>query len=73
MVVPLGMSSFMIKQRIAEVQSRLDRATDEDEIARLKQDIVEWKSHLHNTEMAEFEDRVGFKSMERNHGVWGER
>ena len=73
MVVPLGMSSFMIKQRIAEVQSRLDRATDEDEIARLKQDIVEWKNHLHNTEMAEFEDSVGFKSMERNHGVWGER
>ncbi len=63
----------MIKFRIKEVESRLGRATDEGEIARLKQDIVEWKRHLHDAEMTEFEERVGFKSMERNHGVWGER
>lgn len=63
----------MIKFRIREVESRLDRATDEDEIARLKQDIAEWKRHLHDAEMIEFEERVGFKSMERNHGVWDER
>ena len=67
------MSSFMIKFRIREVESRLDRATDEDEIARLKQDIVEWKRHLRDAAMIEFEERVGFKSMERNHGVWDER
>ena len=63
----------MIKFRIREVESRLDRATDEDEIARLKQDIVEWKRHLHDAEMIEFEERVGFKSMEQNAGVWEER
>ena len=67
------MSSFMIKFRIKEVQSRLARATDEDEILRLIEDIAEWKRHLHDAEMIEFEERVGFKSMERNHGVWDER
>jgi len=72
-MLTLDMSSFMIKFRIQEVQSRLDRATDEDEIARLKKDIVEWKRHLHDAEMIEFEERVGFKSMERNAGVWDER
>lgn len=73
MVVPLGMSSFMIKSRIQDVQRQLDGATDAEEIARFKQDIREWKRHLHDAEMIEFEERVGFKSMERNHGVWDER
>jgi len=72
MVVPLGMSSFMIKSRIQDVQRQLDGATDAEEIARFKQDIREWKRHLHDAEMIEFEERVGFKSMERNHGVWDE-
>ena len=72
-MLPLGMSSFMIKFRISEVERRLERATDADEIARLKKDIEGWKRHLHDAEMIEFEERVGFKSMERNAGVWGER
>ena len=67
------MSSFMIKFRISEVERCLERATDADEIARLKKDIEEWKRHLRDAEMIEFEERVGFKSMERNAGVWGER
>lgn len=67
------MSSFMIKIRIREVESKLHNATDESVIARLESDLREWKHILHDVEMQEFEDRVGFKSMERNAGVWDER
>ena len=56
-----------------DVQRLLDRATDAEEIARLERDLSQWKRHLHDAQMLEFEDRVGFKSMERNAGVWGER
>ena len=63
----------MIKMRMKDVQRQLDRATDAEEIARLKQDMLEWKRHLHDAQMIEFEERVGFKSMERNAGVWDER
>ena len=37
------------------------------------QHLTTLKGNLHDAEMIEFEDRVGFKSMERNAGVWGER
>ena len=67
------MSSFMIKMRMEDVQRQLDRATDAEEIARLNKSLQEWKRHLHDAEMIEFEERVGFKSMERNAGVWDER
>lgn len=67
------MSSFMIKMRMKDVQRQLDGATDAEEIARLKKSLQDWKRHLHDAEMIEFEERVGFKSMERNAGVWGER
>jgi hypothetical protein len=63
----------MIKIRIANVQRRLDRANDEAKIAQLERDLKLWKRHLHDAEMIEFEERVGFKSMERNAGVWDER
>ena len=63
----------MIKMRMKDVQRQLDRATDAEEIARLKSDLRDWKRHLLDAEMTEFEDRVGFKSMERNAGVWDER
>ena len=67
------MSSFMIKIRIREVESKLRNATDSSVIAKLESDLKEWKWILHDVEMQEFEDRVGFKSMERNAGVWDER
>jgi len=67
------MSSFLIKLRIEEVNAELARATDSLEVARLQSDLKQWKQHLHDAEMTEFEDRVGFKSMEQNHGVWNER
>ena len=67
------MSSFQIKFRINEVKRNLANATDSQEIAKLENDLKQWKQHLHDAEMTEFEDRVGFKSMEQNHGVWNER
>ena len=67
------MGSYMIKRRIADVQRRLDRANDEAEIAQLKEDLRMWKRHLHDAEMIELEERVGFKRMEQNAGVWDER
>jgi hypothetical protein len=67
------MDSFMIKIRIKDTNAMLAKATDSDEIARLQSSLKEWKRHLFDAEMLEFEDRVGFKSMEQNAGVWGER
>jgi ribosomal protein L25 (general stress protein Ctc) len=67
------MSSFQIKFRINEVKRNLANATDSQEIAKLENDLKEWKFILHDVQMQEFEDRVGFKSMEQNAGVWDER
>jgi predicted nucleic acid-binding Zn-ribbon protein len=67
------MSSFKIKSRIKEVNAKLAQATDSQEIAQLKNDLQEWKNILHDVQMQEFEDQVGFKSMEQNAGVWDER
>ena len=36
-------------------------------------DLKQWKQILFEVEMTEFEERVGFKSMEQNAGVWDER
>jgi hypothetical protein len=63
----------MIKIRIREVESKLRNATDQSVIAQLEGDIWQWKRILSDVELQEFEDRVGFKSMERNAGVWNER
>jgi hypothetical protein len=63
----------MIKTRIREVENQLRNATDISVIATLKNDLWQWKRILADVELQEFEDRVGFKSMERNAGVWNER
>ena len=63
----------MIKIRIREVESKLRNATEKSVIANLERDLKEWKQILSDVELQEFEDRVGFKSMERNAGVWDER
>ena len=63
----------MIKIRIKDTNAMLARATDSEEIARFQSSLKQWKLHLHDAEMIEFEDQVGFKSMERNAGVWDER
>jgi hypothetical protein len=67
------MSSFQIKFRINEVKRNLANATDSQEIAQLENDLKQWKQILFEVEMTEFEERVGFKSMEQNAGVWDER
>ena len=67
------MSSFQIKFRINEVKRNLANATDSQEIEQLEKDLKEWKLILHDVQMQEFEERVGFKSMEQNAGVWNER
>lgn len=60
------MSSTLIKFRISETERNLRNATDSQEIAQLEKDLKDWKRHLHDAEMIELEERVGFKSMERN-------
>ena len=63
----------MIKLRIKEVNAKLAKATDSQEIAQLEKDLKEWRQILFEVQMNEFEDQVGFKSMEQNAGVWDER
>ena len=60
------MNSSSIKFRIRETETDIRNATDSLEIARLEKDLEGWKRHLHNTQMIELEERVGFRSMERN-------
>ena len=60
------MNSTSIKFRINETQRDLLNATDSSEIARLEKDLKEWKKILFDVEMIELEEKVGFKSMERN-------
>lgn len=67
------MNSTSVKFRINETARNLKNANDSQEIAKLENDLKEWKKILFEVEMNEFEDRVGFKSMEQNHGVWNER
>ena len=67
------MSSFMLKLRLKETQAELDNATDQNEIARLNLSVKHLKQAIWEVEMIEFEERVGFKSMEQNAGVWDER
>ena len=67
------MNSTSVKFRINETARNLKNANDSQEIAKLENDLKEWKQILFEVQMNEFEDRVGFKSMEQNAGVWGER
>jgi len=75
------MSSSLIKIRIRETESKLAKERAKgilamekvDNIFKLEEDLDEWKEILFQVEAQEFEDRVGFKSMERNAGVWDER
>tara|TARA_R110000824_G_scaffold177177_1_gene356472 strand:+ start:531 stop:743 length:213 start_codon:yes stop_codon:yes gene_type:complete len=70
------MSSFQIKSRISEVQKQLRNASANGlgrQVAELEGSLWQWKRILADVELQEFEDRVGFKSMEQNAGVWNER
>ena len=63
----------MLKLRLKEAQAELDNATDQNEIDRLNLSVKHLKQAIWEVEMIEFEERVGFKSMEQNAGVWDER
>ena len=67
------MSSFMLKLRLDETRRALANATDQVEIDRLNQAIEQLKQAIWEVQMIEFEEQVGFKSMEQNAGVWDER
>jgi len=67
------MSSFMLKIRLKEAQAELANAIDQDAIDQANLRIRNIKDAIFEVEMIEFEERVGFKSMERNAGVWDER
>jgi len=56
----------MIKMRMKDTQRKLDQATNADTIALLKKDLEIWKRHLRDVEFHEREERLGFRSMERN-------
>ena len=63
----------MLKLRLDEVRRDLSNATNQVEIDRLNFAIEQLKVAIFDTEMIEFEEQVGFKSMEQNAGVWNER
>lgn len=67
------MSSFMLKRRLQEAQAELANATDQDDRNALAFQVEQLKVAIFDVEMMEFEERVGFKSMEQNAGVWDER
>ena len=60
------MNMIMIKMRMKDTQRKLDQATNADTIALLKKDLEIWKRHLRDVEFHEREERLGFRSMERN-------
>ena len=67
----------MLKRRLDEARRDLANATanatDQKELDRLNQAVEQLKQAVWEVEMIEFEERVGFKSMEQNAGVWDER
>ena len=63
----------MLKIRLRQAQEELSNATDQDYRNALALKIEQLKSAIFDVEMMEFEERVGFKSMEQNAGVWDER
>jgi len=63
----------MLKIRLKEAQAELANATDQEDRNALALQVEQLKVAIFDVEMMEFEDRVGFKSMEQNAGVWDER
>jgi hypothetical protein len=67
------MSSYMLKIRLRQAQAELANATDQEYRNAIALRVEQLKVAIFDAEMIEFEERVGFKSMERNAGVWDER
>ncbi len=63
----------MLKIRLRQAQAELANATDQEYRNAIALRVEQLKVAIFDAEMIEFEERVGFKSMERNAGVWDER
>ena len=64
------MNEVIIKQKIQDAKAMRGKVADEN---LLEAEIKMWERHLADIQRHNLEERVGFKSMERNAGVWGER
>ncbi len=64
------MNEIIIKQKIQDAKAMRGKVADEN---LLEAEIKMWERHLADIQRHNLEERVGFKSMERNAGVWGER
>ena len=64
------MNEIIIKQKIQDAKAMRGKVADEN---LLEAEIKMWERHLADIQRHNLEERVGFKSMERNAGVWDER
>ncbi len=64
------MNETIIKQKIEDAKAMRGKVADAN---LLEAEIKMWERHLADIQRHNLEERVGFKSMERNAGVWDER
>lgn len=64
------MNETIIRQKIQDAKAMRGKVADAN---LLEAEIKMWERHLADIQRHNLEERVGFKSMERNAGVWDER
>ena len=64
------MNEILIIQKIEDAKAMRGKVADEN---LLEAEIKLWERHLADVQRHNLEERVGFKSMERNAGAWDER
>ena len=64
------MNETIIQQKIQDAKAMRGKVADAN---LLEAEIKMWERHLADIQRHNLEERVGFKSMERNAGVWDER
>tara|TARA_Y100000361_G_scaffold14723_1_gene11652 strand:+ start:382 stop:576 length:195 start_codon:yes stop_codon:yes gene_type:complete len=64
------MNELIILQKIEDAKAMRGKVAD---AYLLEVEIKMWERHLADIRRHNLEERVGFKSMERNAGVWDER
>ena len=60
------MNEMLIKQNIEDIHAMLNKALDESQALELKKELELWNRHLADVQRHNLEDRVGFRSLERN-------
>lgn len=60
------MNEMLIKQNIEDIHAMLNKAPDESQALELKKELELWNRHLADVQRHNLEDRVGFRSLERN-------